>query len=54
MNLEIYQIYYSEKTREILDPSFIPLDNTQNNRADWWEYWPIRNFLLNKEQMNPE
>ncbi len=41
----IYQIYYSEETRGLLDPGFIPLDNLRNERPDWREYWPIRNFL---------
>ncbi len=41
----IYQIYYSEATRRSLDPGFIPLDNSANERPDWREYWPIRNYL---------
>jgi len=44
---EIFQIYYSDLTRAEVDPGFIPLDNTANERPDWREYWPIRNFLLN-------
>ncbi len=43
----IFQIYYSEQTRRTLDSGFIPLDNMTNERPDWREYWPIRNFLLN-------
>jgi hypothetical protein len=42
----LYQIFYSEETRQQLDPGFIPLDNS-NGRPDWREYWPIRNFLRN-------
>jgi len=41
----IYQIFYSPETQNALDPGFIPLDNT-HGRADWYEYWPIRRFLL--------
>lgn len=41
----IHQIYYSEATRRVLDPGFIPLDNCAG-RSDWHEYWPIRQFLL--------
>jgi hypothetical protein len=41
----IFQIYYSEQTRLILDPGFIPLDNLSNERPDWREYWPIRRYL---------
>lgn len=44
----IFQIYYDELTKSKLDPSFIPLDNTENLRPDWCEYWPIRNVLLNQ------
>lgn len=40
----IHQIFYSEETRRALDSGFIPLDNI-NQRPDWCEYWPIRNFL---------
>ena len=43
----IYQIYYSEATKEANDKGFIPLDNLSNLRPDWQEYWPIRNYLLN-------
>ncbi len=44
--LHIYQIYYSQESRRSLDPGFIPLDNLDNERPDWREYWPIRKFLL--------
>lgn len=44
-NVHIYQIYYSEDTKAALDPGFIPLDNMANERPDWREYWPIRNFF---------
>lgn len=43
----VYQIYYSEKTKLENDPGFLGLDNLDNARPDWREYWPIRNFLLN-------
>src|SRR6185312_15660291 len=42
----IHQIYYSEQTRGELDPGFLPLDNSANERPDWREYWPMRRFLL--------
>ncbi len=44
----IYQIYYSDTTREALVSGFDGLDNTLNARPDWREYWPIRNYILNK------
>jgi len=43
----IYQIYYDEESKSRLDPGFTPLDNSNNPRPDWREYWPIRNFFLN-------
>lgn len=42
---KIYQIYYDSKTKAALDPAFIPLDNTANERPDWFEFWVIRSFL---------
>jgi hypothetical protein len=42
----LYQIYYARP--EDLDPGFRVLDNTSNERPDWFEYWPIRKFLLNE------
>lgn len=41
----IHQIYYDEKTRHELDPLFTPLDNTENSRPDWFEFWPMLNFF---------
>ncbi|HWV18534.1 MAG TPA: glycosyltransferase [Rhodocyclaceae bacterium] len=42
----IYQIFYSEESHKGLDGGFIPLDNT-GQRPDWYEFWPMRSFLLN-------
>ena len=42
--VHIHQIYYSPQ--QILDPGFTALDNTANPRPDWFEYWPMRSFLL--------
>jgi len=47
MGTHIYQIFYSSESRRKLDSGFIALDNTENLRPDWREYWPIRNWLLN-------
>lgn len=44
--VNIHQIFYSKETRQGLDGGFIPLDNT-GQRPDWYEYWPMRSFLLN-------
>ena len=46
--VEIRQIFYSEETRQQLDPGFIPLDNC-GQRPDWREYWPMRQFLQNNK-----
>lgn len=44
----IHQIFYDGASKKALDPGFIPLDNTQNLKPDWYEFWPMRNFLLQK------
>ena len=52
-NTHIHQIFYSEQTRAELDPGFLPLDNSANERPDWREYWPMRRFLCGQE-LEPE
>jgi hypothetical protein len=44
--IHAFQIFYDEATRAALDPAFEPLDNLANERRDWYEYWPIRRYLL--------
>jgi hypothetical protein len=44
----IYQIRSHYTKKEDLDPSCLVLDNSANERPDWYEYWPIRRFLLNQ------
>jgi hypothetical protein len=51
---KLYQIYYSEQSRSQLDPGFIPLDNAANERPDWREYWPIRRFLRESRDLDPD
>src|SRR6201995_2132982 len=46
--VHIYQILNHYTRREDLDPGFEVLDNSANLRPDWYEYWPIRNFLVNE------
>jgi hypothetical protein len=46
--LHIYQILNYYTSRQDLDPGFDVLDNSSNERPDWFEYWPIRKFLLNE------
>ncbi len=43
----VFQIYYNDVTRSSLDGGYLPLDNTRNERPDWYELWVIRNFLRN-------
>lgn len=47
----IYTILNHYTKKETLDPGYLLLDNSANERPDWFEYWPIRKFLLN-EQLN--
>ena len=44
--IHLHQIAYSPATRDALQPGFTLLDNVANPRPDWYEYWPIRRFLL--------
>jgi hypothetical protein len=44
--LHIYQILTPYVSRQELDAGFEVLDNSANERPDWFEYWPIRGFLL--------
>jgi hypothetical protein len=41
----IYQIYYDDATKNQIHPGFIPLNNSENLRPDWFEMLPILNFL---------
>ncbi len=44
--VHIFQILNHYTSRAELDPGFEVLDNSSNERPDWFEYWPIRKFLL--------
>jgi hypothetical protein len=46
--LHIYQILNHYTSRQELDPDFGVLDNSANERPDWFEYWPIRKYLLSE------
>lgn len=45
----IYVIAYSPETIAAVEDGYLMLDNTENPRPDWREYWPIRNFLLTEK-----
>ena len=44
--IHLYQIVYSSQTRAAVAAGFEVLDNLSNERPDWFEYWPMRRFLL--------
>jgi hypothetical protein len=46
VNIFLYQIAYTKPHAP--EPDFLVLDNSSNERPDWFEYWPIRRFLLNE------
>jgi len=48
--MNLFQVAYDEDTyRYISQGGFQILDNRANLRPDWYEYWPIRNYLLGAE-----
>ena len=49
MDIEIFQICYTKELLNNIPESFSALDNSENLRPDWREYWPIRNYLLENE-----
>ena len=52
-DIYLHQIYYDEATKASVCSGFIPLDNSKNDRPDWCEYHPIRNYLLS-HQLEPD
>ena len=46
--MHIFQILNHYTPPQDLDPGFGVLDNSSNERPDWFEYWPMRKFLLNE------
>ena len=46
--VHLHQIAYSPQTLAAVEPGYAALDNLANPRPDWYEYWPIRHFLLNQ------
>ncbi len=41
----LHLIAYSPETRSAIPPGWAVLDNLDNPRPDWFEYWPIRRYL---------
>lgn len=48
-SVNVYHIYYDELSKEDLDPGFIPLNNTNSERPDWYEFWAILKYLRTHE-----
>jgi hypothetical protein len=48
-NIHIYQVFYDEHTRQHLENEYLPFDNTENLRPDWFEFPVMRNFFLNTD-----
>lgn len=43
-----FVISYTAEIYDNVQSPFTPLDNRDNPRPDWQEYWPIRKFLLSE------
>lgn len=46
--IHLHHIAYSPETLQQAPAGFPVLNNLKNERPDWFEYWPIRHFLLNQ------
>lgn len=44
--IHLHQIAYSAASRAQIPPGWLVLDNDENPRPDWYEYGPIRHYLL--------
>lgn len=47
--VHLFQIAYSPATRDAIEPGYAVLDNLANLRPDWFEYWPIRQYLASHD-----
>ena len=50
--LFIHQIFYDQATRARLEPGYLPLDNTENLRPDWYEFWVMLKYLRGRDLDN--
>ena len=48
-DVHLFQIAYSEEIVKSIDSAYRILDNLENIRPDWFEYWPVRKFLLQND-----
>lgn len=44
-NVHLFHIGYSDETVQLKEPGYALLDNRRNQRPDWYESWPIREYL---------
>jgi hypothetical protein len=49
MKIYIHTIYYNLDTKKNISQHFIPLDNSNNNGNEWFEFLPILNYLQRTE-----
>lgn len=52
-NMKLFTVAYSSESKAALEKGYLVLDNMQNERPDWREYWPMRRYLLN-EELHPD
>lgn len=45
-SVQLFQICYTEETLQSIPSGFGVLDNLSNERPDWREFWPMRNYLM--------
>ena len=43
--MKIYQIFYNQETKEMLDPEFIPFDNSSPSDESWYEFEVIKKII---------
>ena len=46
--IRLFQVAYSPESRAAVSPGFAELDSMFNDQLSWFEYCPIRRFLLNE------
>lgn len=47
--IHIHQIFYDDASRRLLDPAFIPLDNSGSDVPEWFEFAPMRTFFAEQK-----
>lgn len=47
-SIHLHQIAYSDASRAQIPAGWLHLDNMDNARPDWYEYWPVRRYLMTK------